>query len=123
VQNARLNFVRVDSAIEDSDMQPCVLEVRIIDAAGRLYGTPDTFNLRPGVAASRAVFPLVAAEIEGGFQFRATFKIIDPEDATQRSRCAVISTMEVFSKQTGGTLFMYSAAKSFNLPPNPGRRN
>ena len=121
-QNGRLNFVRVDSLAEDpADMQPCIIEVRIFDAAGRLYGTPDTFNLRPGVAVSRAVIPDGRTAIEGGFQFRATFKFV--EDPNIRSRCTVIPTMEVFSKETGGTLFMYSAAQGFNPQPGPPGRN
>ena len=119
-QNARLNFVRVDS-INNSNMQPCVIEVRIFDAAGRAYGTPDTFDLRPGVAVSRAVIPQGTTAIEGGFQFRATFRFVD--DPNLRSRCEVIPTMEVFSKETGGTLFMYPATKGFNPQPDPPGRN
>ena len=101
-------------------MQPCVVEVRNFDAAGRLYGTPDTFELRPGVVVSRDVVPLETTQIEGRFQFRATFKFID--DPNIRSRCEVIPTLEVYSKQTGGTLFMYPAAKGFNPQPDPPGR-
>ena len=119
-QNARLNFVRVDS-IDDSNMQPCVIEVRIFDAAGRTYGTPGTFDLRPGVVVSRLVIPQGATAIEGGFQFRATFRFVD--DPNLRSRCTVIPTMEVFSRATGGTLFMYPAAEGFNPQPDPPGRN
>ncbi len=119
-QNARLNFVRVDS-IDDSDMQPCIIEVRNFDAAGRAYGTPNTFDLRPGVVVSRLVIPQGATAIEGGFQFRATFRFI--EEPNIRSRCTVIPTMEVFSRETGGTLFMYPAAKGFNPQPDPPGRN
>jgi len=115
-QNARLNFVRLDGSIDDPNLRPCRVEVRIFDAAGRAYGTPDTFDLRPGIAVSRAVLPQGTA-IEGGFQFRATFKFV--EDPNIRSRCEVIPTMEVFSQQTGGTLFMYPAAKGFNPQPDP----
>lgn len=114
VQNARLNFVRVDGSIDDPNLRPCRVEVTIFDANGRTYGTPDTFDLRPGVVVSRAVIPQGSTAIEGGFQFRATFEFIDPEDATRRSRCEVIPTMEIFSKETGGTLFMYPASKGFN---------
>ena len=122
VQNARLNFVRIDSLTRDpSEMQPCIVEVRNFDVAGRLYGTPDTFELRPGVVVSRDVVPLETTQIEGRFQFRATFKFID--DPNIRSRCEVIPTLEVYSKETGGTLFMYPAAKGFNPQPDPpGRR-
>ena len=111
-----------DSGVEDpTDMQPCIIEVRIFDAAGRLYGTPDTYDLRPGVAISRAVIPEGRTTIEGGFQFRATFKFV--EDPNIRSRCEVIPTMEVFSKETGGTLFMYPEAQGFNPQPDPPGRN
>jgi hypothetical protein len=123
-QNARLNFVRVygdGSVVEDPNMQPCVIEVKIFDANGRTYGTPDTFNLRPGVAVTRDIMPMETTAIEGGFQFRATFKFV--EDPNIRSRCTVIPTMEVFSKQTGGTLFTYPAAKGFNPQPDPPGRN
>jgi len=120
-QNARLNFVRVDGSVEDPNIRPCRVEVTIFDANGRTYGTPDTFDLRPGVVVSRAVFPQGTTQIEGGFQFRATFKFID--DPNIRSRCEVIPTMEVFSKENGGTLFMYPAAKGFNPQPDPPGRN
>jgi hypothetical protein len=121
-QNGRLNFVRVDSLAKDpADMQPCVIEVRIFDAAGRAYGTPDTFDLRPGVVVSHAVIPDGRTAIEGGFQFRATFKFV--EDPNIRSRCTVIPTLEVFSKETGETLFMYPAAKGFDPQPDPPGRN
>lgn len=117
-QNARLNFIRVDRLGEDpTTMQPCVIEVRIFDAAGRAYGMPDTFDLRPGIAVSRAVIPQGSTEIEGAFHFRATFKFVD--DPNLRSRCEVIPTMEVFSKETGGTMLMYPAAKGFNPQPDP----
>ena len=120
-QNARLNFVRVDS-IDDPNVRPCRIEVRIFDAAGRAYGMPDTFNLQPGVVVSRAVIPQGATAIEGGFQFRATFKFVD--DPNLRSRCTVIPTMEVFSRATGGTLFMYPGlAEGFNPQPDPPGQN
>ena len=121
-QNARLNFVRIDRTAEDpTEMQPCIIEVRNFDANGRLYGTPDTFELRPGAVVSRDVVPLETPGIEGRFQFRATFKIIPPDIGDRR--CTVIPTMEVYSKETGGTLFMYPAAKGFNSQPNPPGRN
>jgi len=121
-QNARLNFVRADgSVVEDPNIRPCRVEVTIFDANGRAYGTPDTFDLRPGVVVSRTVIPEGRTGIEGGFQFRATFKFI--EDPNIRSRCTVIPTMEVFSKETGGTLFMYPAAKGFNPQPDPPGQN
>jgi hypothetical protein len=119
-QNARLNFVRVepdDSGVEDPNMQPCIVEVRTFNANGRAYGTPDTFELRPGVAVSRNVIPAGSTTIEGTFQFRATFRVID--DPNIRNRCEVIPTMEVYSRETGGTLFMYPAARGFNPQPDP----
>ena len=121
-QNARLNFVRVDRTAEDpTEMQPCIIEVRFYDANGRLYGTPDTIELRPGMAVSRDVVPLETPGIEGRFQFRATFKIIPPDIGDRR--CTVIPTMEVYSKETGGTLFNYPAAQGFNPQPDPPGRN
>ena len=121
-QNARLNFVRVDGSTEDpGEMQPCIMEVRTFDANGRAYGTPDTFELRPGIIVSRDVVPLETTAIEGRFQFRATFRF--DEDPNIRSRCEVIPTMEVYSRETGGTLFMYPAAKGFNPQPDPPGRN
>ena len=119
-QNARLNFVRVepdDSGVDDPDMQPCIVEVRNFDAHGRAYGTPDTFELRPGVAVSRNVIPASATTIEGRFQFRSTFRFV--EDPNIRNRCKVIPTMEVYSRETGGTLLMYPAARGFNPQPDP----
>jgi hypothetical protein len=84
--------------------------------------SPDTFDLRPGVAVSRAVFPQGTTEIEGGFQFRATFKFID--DPNLRSRYTVIPTMEAFSRVIGGTLFMYPRlAEGFNPQPDPPGQN
>ncbi|MGB7068151.1 MAG: hypothetical protein WBD22_01535 [Pyrinomonadaceae bacterium] len=119
-QNARLNFVRIDGSIDDPNLRPCRVEVRIFDAAGRAYGTPDTFDLRPGVAVSRVVIP-AGTSIEGTFQFRATFKFV--EDPNIRSRCVVIPTMEVFNRETGGTLFNYPAAQGFNPQPDPPGQN
>ncbi|MDQ3132220.1 MAG: hypothetical protein M3Q99_15845 [Acidobacteriota bacterium] len=125
-QNARLNFVRVepdDSGVEDpTNMQPCIIEVRTFDAAGRAYGTPDTFTLRPGIAVSRNIIPSGTTQIEGSFQFRATFRFIDDPNL-RPNRCTVVPTMEVFSRETGGTLFMYPAAKGFNPQPDPPERN
>ncbi len=118
-QNARLNLVRVDGSIDDPNIRPCRVQIKFYDANGRTYGTPDTFDLRPGVAVSRAVLPQGTTAIEGGFQFRAEVGI-DPEDATRSTRCTVIPTMEVFNKQTGGTLFMYPGlAEGFNPQPDP----
>jgi hypothetical protein len=126
VQNARLNLVRVDgdgSVVNDPNLRPCRVQIRFYDANGRTFGTPDTFNLRPGVAVSRLVIPQGGTAIEGGFQFRAEVGI-DPEDATRRNRCTVVPTMEVFNKQTGGTLFMYPGlAEGFNPQPDPPGQN
>lgn len=122
-QNARLNLVRVDGSVDDPNLRPCRVQIRIFDAMGRAYGTPDTFNLRPGIAVSRAVFPQGGTTIEGGFQFRAEVRI-DPEDATRSTRCTVVPTMEVFSRATGGTLFMYPGlAEGFNPQPDPPGQN
>ncbi len=114
-QNARLNLVRVDGSIDDPNIRPCRVQIKFYDANGRTYGTPDTFDLRPGVAISRAVLSQGTTAVEGGFQFRAEVGI-DPEDATRRTRCTVVPTMEVFNKQTGGTLFMYPAGNTLVLP-------
>jgi hypothetical protein len=121
-QNARLNFVRVDRTTEDpADMQPCVVEVRNFDAAGRAFGTPDTFELRPGMAISRDLVPRERTTPEPYFQFRATFKIIPPDVGDRR--CVVIPTLEVFSRETGGTLFMYPTAQGFNSQAAPSGQN
>ncbi|MGB7068154.1 MAG: hypothetical protein WBD22_01550 [Pyrinomonadaceae bacterium] len=121
-QNARLNFVRIDGSIDDPNLRPCRVEVRIFDAAGRAYGTPDTFDLRPGVAVSRVVIP-AGTSIEGTFQFRATFRFVDDPNL-RPNRCTVIPTMEVFSTETGGTLFMYPGlAEGFNPQPDPPGQN
>ncbi len=122
-QNARLNLVRVDGSVDDPNLRPCRVQIKFYDSNGRTYGTPDTFNLRPGVAVSRAVLPQGTTAIEGGFQFRAEVGI-DPEDATRSTRCTVVPTMEVFNKQTGGTLFMYPGlAEGFNPQPDPPGQN
>jgi hypothetical protein len=121
-QNARLNFVRIDRTTDDpGEMQPCVVEVRNFDAAGRAFGTPDTFELRPGVAVTRDVVPLERIGGETRFQFRATFKIIPPDIGDRR--CVVIPTLEVFSRETGGTLFNYPAAQGFNSQPASSGQN
>ncbi len=122
VQNARLNFVRVDgSGVEDpTNMQPCVIEVRTFDAAGRAYGTPDTIDLRPGIAVSRNIIPSGTTQIEGAFQFRATFKFIDDPNL-RPTRCTVIPTMEVFNRETGGTLFNVSRRTRFQSTARPAR--
>lgn len=52
-QNARLNFIRADGSVEDPNIRPCRVEVTIFDANGRTFGTPDTFDLRPGIAVTR----------------------------------------------------------------------
>lgn len=123
VQNARLNLVRVDGSIDDPNIRPCRVQIKFYDANGRTFGTPDTFNLRPGVAVSRLVIPQGGTAIEGGFQFRAEVGI-DPEDATRRNRCTVVPTMEVFSRATGGTLLMYPGlAEGFNPQPDPPGQN
>jgi hypothetical protein len=122
-QNARLNFVRVDRTAEDpTEMQPCVVEIRNFDANNRAVGTPDTFELRPGIAVTRDVIPTERTGIEGRFQFRATFKIIPPDVGDRR--CVVIPTLEVFSRETGGTLFNYPAAQEgFNSQSAPSGQN
>jgi len=122
-QNARLNFIRVDRSVEDPNIRPCRVEVTNFDANGRSFGTPDTFDLRPGIAVTRNVIAEDTTAIEGEFRFRATFKVIDTEDATRRSRCTVISTLEVFSRATGGTLFIYPGAQEpegGDVPPDIG---
>src|SRR5215204_4017849 len=78
-QNARLNLVRVDGSVEDPNIRPCRVEVTIFDANGRAFGTPDTFELRPGIAVSRNFIQAGTTQIEGPFQFRATFKIVPPD--------------------------------------------
>lgn len=105
-QNARLNFVLIEpeGGDREPDIQPCILEVRVFDAAGRAFGTPDTFELRPGAVVSRNIDPEDATRIEGAFRFRATYKVID--DPNLRNRCKVLPTMEIFDRNTGGTLFI-----------------
>src|SRR5829696_9217605 len=96
VQNARLNFVRVepdDSGTDNLNSRPCRVELKIFDGAGRAFGTPDTFDLRPAVAISRDIIPAGSTQIEGLFRFRATYRVIDDPNI----RCSVIPTLEVFN--------------------------
>jgi len=123
VQNARLNFVRVepdDSGTENPNSRLCRVELKIFDGAGRAFGTPDTFELRPGIAISRDIIPAGATQIEGQFRFRATYRVIDDPNI----RCNVIPTLEVFNKETGGTLFLSPAIiRGFNPQPDPPGTN
>src|SRR3712207_4754998 len=49
VQNARIHLVRADGSVEDPNIRPCRVEVRIFNAVGQLIGPPDAINLRSGV--------------------------------------------------------------------------
>ena len=114
-QNARLNLVRIDGLEDPTEIQPCVVEIRIYDGLGRIFGTPETIELRPGVGVSRNVIPAGRTPPAATFQFRATLKFI--EDPNIRNACKILPTMEVFNKETGGTLLMYPAARAFEPPP------
>jgi len=71
---------------------------------------------------SRGSKSVDAPEQQRGFQLRATFKFVD--DPNLRSQCEVIPRLEVFSKQNGGTLFMYPGlAEGFNPQPDPPGQN
>lgn len=121
-QGARLNVVRVDDlgSVEDPNIRPCHVELRFLDASGNLLGNSQTTNLRPGQAVSNDLDNGQPTSTEGQRLIRADVRAIDPEDATRRSRCTIVPTLEVFNRRTGETRFMHPGVlKGFNPQPDP----
>lgn len=134
VQNVRLNLANV--AVDNGDYMPgdCQVEVRFLDASGRAFGDGSVLELRPGQAATvtgptphmrdgettpdtpdsatRLLRPMVR------FVENPTTRSVGKPDA-QRA-CSVVAVMEVFSEETGATLFLSPAVlKGFNPQPDP----
>jgi hypothetical protein len=113
-QNARLHLVRTDGSVEDPNIRPCDVEVRIFNAVGQQIGPPDAISLRPGVAVTRTVQPEDATTPQ---RYRVQVRGI--EDRNIRN-CNVITTMEVFDRRTGETQFMHPGLiRGFNPQPDP----
>lgn len=133
-QNVRINLANI--AVDNGDFTPgdCQVEVSFLDAAGRAIGDPNVLDLRPGQSATVTgptphmrdgeVPPdvgdrttrLLRAMVRfiGSPDFRAT-----PPDTPDKV-CSVVPVMEVFSEETGATLFLSPAVlKGFNPQPDP----
>ena len=119
---ARINVVRVDAPnmVEDPNIRPCHVELRFLDANGNQIGNSQTTSLRPGQAVSNDLDNGQPTSTEGRRLIRADVRAIDPEDATRRSRCTIVPTLEVFDRRTVETRFMHPGVlKGFNPQPDP----
>lgn len=133
-QNVRLNLANV--AVDNEDFMPgdCQVEVGFLDASGRALGGGSVLELRPGQAAT-VMGPtphMRDGEVEPDVGDRTT-RLLRPivrfvENPTTRSVgnpdarevCSVVAVMEVFSEETGATLFLSPAVlKGFNPQPDP----
>jgi len=121
-QGVRLNIVRVDDPepVEDANSRTCHVELRFLDASGNQIGNSQTTKLRPGQAVSNDLDNGQPTSTEGYRLIRADVRAINPEDATRRSRCTIVPTLEVFDRRTGETRFMHPGVlKGFNPQPGP----
>jgi hypothetical protein len=133
-QNVRLNLANV--AVDNPDFMPgdCQVEVSFLNAAGQAIDDPNTLELRPGQSASvmgptphmrdGEVPPdggdrttrLVRAMVR--FIGTPDFRAVAPDSPDKV--CSVAPMMEVFSEETGATLFLSPAVlKGFNPQPDP----
>ena len=119
-QNARLNLANV--AVDNPDYMPgdCQVEVTFLDASGQAIDDPNILEVRPGESVSTAP--------DGGDRvtrlIRPMIRFVDNPDfrslARARKGCTVVPVMEVFSEETGATLFLSPAVlKGFNPQPDP----
>lgn len=133
VQNVRLNLTNV--AIGNPDFRPgsCQLEVIFLDASGQALGDGSVLELRPGESATvmgpephmrdwtqppepDRTTRLLRAMVR--FIGNPDFRGVGNPDF--REACNVVPVMEVFSKETGATLFLSPAVlKGFNPQPDP----
>lgn len=133
-QNVRLNLANI--AVDNPDYRPgsCRLEVAFLDASGRAVDDPNILELRPGRAATvTGPSPHMRdGEIppDSGDRttrlLRATVRFVDDPNTRSagnpdaQSTCNVVPMMEVFSEETGATLFLNPAVlKGFNPQPDP----
>jgi hypothetical protein len=111
-QSARLHLVRIDS-IDDRNIKPCAVEIRIFNDAGQEIGPPDAIELRPGVAVSRAVQPEDATTPQ---RYRVQIRGVEDPNI----RCSFVPTLEVFDRRTGETEFIHPGlSRGFNPQPDP----
>lgn len=113
-QNARIHLVRTDGSVEDPNIRPCGVEVKVFNAAGQLIGPPDAISLRPGIAVTKTVQPEDATTPQ---RYRVQVRGIDDPNIR---KCTVMPTMEIFDRRTGETQFMHPGLiRGFNPQPDP----
>lgn len=126
-QNVRLNLVNTVPDSPDLPPGPCQVEVTFLDASGRAIADGSVLDLGPGQSAT-VMGP--TPHMRDGETAPATrlvrpaLRFVDNPDfkglRAARRACTVIPMMEVFSEETGGTLFLSPAAlKGFNPQPDP----
>lgn len=129
-QNVRLNLANVAVDNPDFRTDDCHVAVTFLDAAGRALGDGSVLELRPGQAAT-VVGPSPPAR-DGATPpdvgdrtrlLRPIVRFVDNPDfrgADARTSCNLAPVLEVFSEETGATLFLSPAVlKGFNPQPDP----
>jgi hypothetical protein len=127
-QNVRLNLANV--AVDNPDYIPgdCQVQVSFLNASGLAVDNPDILELRPGQSVTvMGPTPHMRdgeQEPDSGDRvtrlIRATVRFVDNPDfkGLATPGCRVAPMMEVFSEETGATLFLSPAAlKAFSPPP------
>ena len=119
IQRARVHLLRRGPVVEDPEMQPCVVEMRVLNAIGQEIGPPDAITLRPGVAVTRFVQPEDATTPQ---RYRVELRGV--EDPNIRSCPMPMVTMEIFDNRTGETQYMHPGLiRGFNPQPDPPGHN
>ena len=119
-QNVRLNLANV--AVDNPDYMPgdCQVQVSFLDASGQVIDDPNILELRPAHSVT-VMGP--SPHMRDGL-LRPMVRFVNAPDfrnlARIRKVCTVVPVMEVFSEETGATLFLSPAVlKGFNPQPDP----
>jgi len=117
-QTARLNVV---NTIGDPGIMPCRVVVSFFDGDGNLLGGPDTKELRPGQSAFvDRMIQDPGIRPPGRLQIRAAVAADVRNKQELRACGGVFQTLEVFSTETGQTVFMHPMViRGFNPQPDP----
>lgn len=123
-QNARLNLANISD--DDPVYTPgdCQVEVSFLNAAGQLVENPTTLEIRPSESVTVTGPTPHMREGERTQLVRPVVRFVRAPDfrtlARVRQSCTVVPVMEVFSEDTGATLFQSPAViKGFNPQPDP----
>ena len=117
-QTARLNVI---NTISDPGVMPCRVALSFFDGEGNLLGGPDTKELRPGQSAflDQAITD-PGIRPPGRLQIRAAVAAEFGNGQELRACGRVIQTLEVFSTETGQTVFIHPMViRGFNPQPDP----